>query len=207
MLWIIIAVVLFFVVPFVAGCIYDFKNLKHVGSRHFPPMAERHSRYWFNRSHTYSIDLHNDMVRKVRSQAYACVGIVGGIAAIGLNLFFDYNHRIPEDRYTTLVSMNDAIGAKGRFFLGSGTIDTDPVYTYYWNDGNRFRLSWVSSSAAYITYSEGTPVLVHHGTRQGYSNWFSIGADDWFVSPHSGEGYEFKIPEGSIQQQYVLDAS
>lgn len=136
------------------------------------------------------------------------IAIFGGIfGSFGLNVYFDLHDRIPEDRYTTLYSMNDAIGAKGQFFLGSGTIDAAPVYTYYWQDGDRFRLAYVYSSSAYIVYSDETPVLIHHGSRQRYSNWFSIGADDWSVNKHDGEDpYEFRVPKGSIMQQFNLDA-
>jgi hypothetical protein len=148
---------------------------------------------------------HFDLSDFLWSAALPTVFVLGGVGVVFLNIYFDAHDRVPEDRYTTLYSMNDAIGTKGRFFIGSGTISSDPVYTYYWQDGNRFRLAWVSASNAYITYSDETPVLVHHGARQRYGNWLSIGADDWRVDPY-GDPYEFKIPEGSILQQYSLDA-
>lgn len=133
--------------------------------------------------------------------------IFGGfVVAVALNLFFDAHNRIPEDRYTNLVSMGDAAGVQGRFFLGSGSVDTAPVYMYYTKTERGYRLYHKRSAQSYITYTDETPILVHHGSRQGYSNWFSIHADDWRIEQYDSGAFEFKIPPGSIAQQFDLDA-
>ena len=192
MLWIILAVVLTILMPFVSRMAYEAIKPE--------PRAEGG---WSDSYEARSWRANRGTVQF----AATVVTLFGGLfASILLNFHFDEKDRIPEDRYTTLYSMNDAIGTKGNFFLGSGTINTSPVYTYYWQDGNQFRLAWVDASEAYITYSDNTPTLVHHGSKQRYSNWLSIGEDDWRVDVYNSDPYEFQIPKGSILQQYSLDA-
>lgn len=193
MIWILLTPVMIVLTHYVRGLIYD---------RRHPQPAE-----W---EWDYYNDSNIEKWWRKRSEskgewAFGAVFLSVALAVI-LNMYFDGHNRVPEDRYTGLYAMNDGLGTKGRFFLGSGTIETSPVYTYYYKDGEQYRLTYKEANDSYITYTEGTPQLIHHGSRQRYSNWLSLGADDWQVNIYKGDPYEFQVPQGSIQQNYVLDA-
>lgn len=111
----------------------------------------------------------------------------------------------PAERYTTLINLADGAGVQGSFFLGSGTIDTTPVYMYYAQDSKgRYRLYHVNASQSYVTYTDDTPTLVIHGNEMN-DKWYSF--DTGFsVSDYDDDVYEFRVPRGSIKQNFNLDA-
>lgn len=125
-------------------------------------------------------------------------GVFGQIYGRGLA---DY----PAERYTTLVNLSDGAGVSGSFFLGSGTIDTTPVYMYYAQDNKgRYRLYHVNASQSYVTYTDETPTLVIHGKEMN-DKWYSL--DTGFATPeYADDVYEFRVPRGSIKQNFNLDA-
>lgn len=135
--------------------------------------------------------------------------VIWFFVALALNATFDTIGRIEEPHSRPLVNLGDSSGVSGRFFLGSGYIESKPVYMYYLQDGDSYRLYNVKASNAFITYTDETPQIIFHGSRQGYSNWFSIGADDWRVNEdgYDPDAFEFKVPRGSIKQDFNLDAS
>jgi len=69
---------------------------------------------------------------------------------------------------------------------------------YLRDDAGRFTLHHVDASRAYVTYSEETPKIVFHKVKSS-NNWLSI-------NPTGTVGIEFRVPDGSVKQNFNLDA-
>lgn len=96
-----------------------------------------------------------------------------------------------------LAALNDNQGVQGRFFLGSGVINSKPVFTYYEKMYDTYTLRNVDAKDATIKYTSGKPVIVVN--RYCGSNFLT---EDFCNTPT----YTFLVPEGSITNSYTLDA-
>lgn len=124
--------------------------------------------------------------------------IVGAFAYTGTE--FHPVHRTP------LVSMADGAGVEGHFFLGSGSLDSESVFTWYQTNGDN---SYVRKSADaenstihYLKDGE-KPYYVFSKERGTPGGFFQ----PWGLNTTSGWGahYDFYVPRGSIIQSYTLD--
>lgn len=145
--------------------------------------------------------------------------LVGLIATAIFVSQTSYDHRTPVDQ--DIVSLNDGTGTTGRFFLGSGYIDSHPVFFYYTGDGfNGYRAHTINAEHADVKYTTGAPHMEAY--CQDWTNaakWSYIPFWHWGNKPDSvddpgctDENYDidvwvtFYVPPGSVQQNYTLDS-
>jgi hypothetical protein len=111
-----------------------------------------------------------------------------------------------------LVSLADGSSTHGSFFLGSGSVDSEPVFFFYReSDDGSYRLEHRDAEYVSIVETSGVP---HMETLcVDYSHlprWF-----DWPLPRSEAPNYSdcrdndpttFYVPEGSIKSNYILDA-
>lgn len=130
--------------------------------------------------------------------SFFIAGILGEIFATGERV---------EREHTELVNLVDNTETQGRFFLGSGSIDGVPTYSWYEETApNSFERRDVDASLSTVHYTTGDepPYYVYSVEKHEkfFHNWYidlSAGID-------SGEHWDFYIPRGSITNEYKLDA-
>lgn len=126
------------------------------------------------------------------------VGAISVMVATLINLLVGVWVYDTKDTRVELASLKDSSSVSGRFFLGSGVIDSSSVYRYYQKDNGAYTLETVYAEDARII-EDGDPHLV---VTTAVPSIPLIAA----VVDHS-PFYTFHVPEGSIQQdQFVLDA-
>jgi hypothetical protein len=92
-----------------------------------------------------------------------------------------------------LTSLKTEITTSGNFFLGTGSIDSKPVYFYYrLNTDGTYQLHNKNVKYAAIRESTDTPHIDVYSPKL----WFSI-----LISPSESK-YVFNIPPGSIIHSY-----
>lgn len=102
---------------------------------------------------------------------------------------------------TNIRSMSDVGSTSGEFFLGSGTIDSQPAFWYYADLGTHSELRQALASDAKVIETDGTPHVITYLVES--SNKF-LSLDRSVDEPPYI--YEFYIPEGSIANNFELDA-
>lgn len=136
------------------------------------------------------------------SAGFFLAALVLGVSAVFANSYFYNAGKVYEDRSAALVNLGDGMGVQGRFFLGSGSIESNPVYMYYIDNNGQYKLHYQYSYNSYVTYTDSTPRIIWHGERSDSSFWLAI-MNDW--DPVSEEYIEFQVPKGSIKQNFNLD--
>lgn len=106
-----------------------------------------------------------------------------------------------------LRSMQDGSEISGNFFLGTGTIDEDPHFTYYVVDGEAARLESVPAKYAKIVEGADRPRL-ERGCTKFTETWWNWPVPSFFDNniDCGGAEYTFYVPENSIVNNYRLDA-
>lgn len=97
-----------------------------------------------------------------------------------------------------IIALQDNIGTKGSFFLGSGTIDSEPHYTYMIETEKGFKLENVEADESYVIYDDNPRIETRYKSLK--YDWMYLIAIEW----PSAE-YTFYIPEGSIYTGYKVD--
>lgn len=120
-----------------------------------------------------------------------------------------------------IASLGDTTGVHGNFFLGSGQVDSHPAYFYYTGDGtNGFQAHQINANYADIKYTTGEPRLELYCRDWTHAaEWAYVPGWKWGSSPNdvydggcrADDGSidvwaTFYVPEGSVQQNYTLDA-
>lgn len=102
-----------------------------------------------------------------------------------------------------LTVIRDKDGIEGRFFLGTGTLESKPYYFYYAKNGDG------SVSPGKISYD--TNVRVYQEKREDAQivRWASKSKYSWvwiFAAPPSDEWYgvDFHVPEGTVKSGYSM---
>lgn len=128
-------------------------------------------------------------------------GVLG--ALIGFFVAWSLPAKGIEDRQQyKMVSLNDGSSINGRFFLGSGHINEKMVYTFYYETENEtYKLKQVSATDAEIKYTTGQPTATRIGIKDDTESW-----SYWFAIDFYEANWLIEIPEGSIQNNYILDA-
>ncbi len=111
---------------------------------------------------------------------------------------------------TNLVNLADGSEVSGSFFLGSGSIDQSPTYSWYEESGdNTFIRRDVPAGRAKIHYTLDRPHYVKTsdvptGDCAFLQTWtFNMQGCDVYEDE---DRYDFYIPKGSIKPAYELDA-
>lgn len=128
----------------------------------------------------------------------AAVWLAGvmGTAAMA-NLFMDHT-----DFYETsqILALQDSTVAGGSFFLGIGTIDGEPTYTFYEASGGSRELVAVEAAGVKVFEDASEPYLVRFAGCELSAPWFASCLSD------RGEVNEIHVPPGTIRTGFELDA-
>ena len=139
---------------------------------------------------------------------------IGWITALTATFFLLYGfgygleHQKKTEFYaqSELGSLQDQSNIQGRFFLGSGTIDEKPAYSYYKKIGdNQYQLRQLVDDG-------GTPIVVFEDSDKPYVKTVHTKSDGYFGAwgfmwgHESLDQFEFHVPKGSIVQNVTLDA-
>ena len=123
-------------------------------------------------------------------------GIIGGIIGFAIALAIPPVYVVEKTTHN-LEALQDNSAVSGSFFLGSGNINGDIIYTYYYENNDSFKLNQVEAKDAKIKYTEGTPKV--EVLKYVNKNQFAL-RKDYFE-------YIFYVPKNSIKQSYSLDAN
>lgn len=102
-----------------------------------------------------------------------------------------------------IANLQDGSEIEGSFFLGIGGIGENMKYTFYGEDSpGIYELKTIDAEDAKVTFTDRDPYYTFTCYRDTTSVWLSVFSDDWC----DDEDITFHVPEGSIKQQYKLDA-
>ena len=109
-----------------------------------------------------------------------------------------------KDSEWTIYSLDDSIGASGRFFLGSGRIDSDIYYYYVYNTAHGQKIGKLRASNAYLKYDDDNHYIEKYSryynddlkTKLLVTQLFTKCEDSYYV---------IYIPEGSITIDFTVD--
>lgn len=120
------------------------------------------------------------------------------------------NHAKDQVDTSPLAALNDGTSIQGRFFLGSGVIDSKPTYYYYKEVGeNSYQYKQLvddgtNGSVTVVEDTQDKPYI--KTTCEDYepaNDWWRL---SWFASDYCDiTSIEFHIPTGSISKDYKLD--
>ena len=100
---------------------------------------------------------------------------------------------------TPLIALKDNSTIDGSFFLGCGNVDSKTQYSYAVNTEFGIEIKTLSADKKiYFKYDEGTPALIT--SEPVYST-----LAEWLSVPWYDPIYTFRIPEGSIINEYQVD--
>jgi len=92
-----------------------------------------------------------------------------------------------------IYSIGDSLGVEGSFVLGTGSINSVPVYLFYQDAGNGgYKLGHVEATHSVIY--EDAPAHTGYITAT-------------YPSCESPNGWDIHVPKGTIKREYNLDSS
>ena len=98
-----------------------------------------------------------------------------------------------------LIALKDNSTIDGSFFLGCGNIGSKTQYSYAIDTEFGIKIKTLSANKKiYFKYDEGAPALIT--SEPVYST-----LAEWLSAPHYNPIYTFRIPEGSIINEYKVD--
>jgi hypothetical protein len=103
-----------------------------------------------------------------------------------------------------LKALNDGQSVHGRFFLGIGSFDGKMNYTYYYKKDDFYILNQIDYQTARVRYFDGQPFVETYIRKRvdgSRINNFSIRD----INPKTIK-VVFNVPEGTIKNDYHLDA-
>ena len=100
---------------------------------------------------------------------------------------------------TPLIALKDNSTIDGSFFLGCGNIGSKTQYSYAIDTEFGIKIKTLSANEKiYFKYDEGTPALItSEPVYSTLAKWLSV--------PYDRPVYTFRIPEGSIINEYKVD--
>jgi len=129
------------------------------------------------------------------------MGIFIGLA-IGLFVSLSIGYSQPKTQVITstgIASLQDVNTVKGKFFLGSGTIDGKQVFSYYEEVGeNQYKLQQQPAELSTVIEDGGTYVaFVSNVTKDSI----------WYLSPSITQpDVYFHVPKASVLNEFTLDS-
>jgi hypothetical protein len=103
-----------------------------------------------------------------------------------------------------LETLQDNDNLKGSFFLGSGQIEGEMKFVFYYEDNNGFKLDQVDYNKVLIKYSNEDPkieIFKQEYIKNSIINIFAIDCLGCGFYPK----YIIYVPKGTIKNNYVLD--
>lgn len=130
------------------------------------------------------------------------VTVLASIFGLGVALLLPMDTVTKVDTYN-IVSLKDNNNVSGNFLLGSGSINGEMKYTFYYEDNGFYKMKQIDVNNTSIKYSNDIKVeRYREEATESFINYFAI--DDLYSE--SNMDYIIYIPEGSIKNNYVLDA-
>ena len=123
-----------------------------------------------------------------------CVlGLIGSIVYINITEENEKRVYIRQEDIE-IYSLDILNGANGRFILGSGTIESKPIYYYYVKDKDGlYEMQHISADTIKIKQdNESKPHIEHYKTKDWETFWLA----------NNRQKYIIIIPENSIQERY-----
>ena len=100
---------------------------------------------------------------------------------------------------TPLIALKDNSTINGSFFLGCGNVDSKTQYSYAVDTEFGIEIRTLSeNNKIYFKYDKGAPALIK--SEPVYST-----LAEWLSAPWYDPIYTFRIPEGSIINEYQID--
>lgn len=97
-----------------------------------------------------------------------------------------------------IVALADATHMEGRFYLFGGSVDSEPVYRYYYRADGGYRMGWKSVHDSLIIETEtGTPRYEKIEDRRE-TDWWGLGGA-------ANTRYIFYVPPGTVTNDFSLD--
>ncbi len=128
------------------------------------------------------------------------IGIMGGMGVAAIVGFFP-EKIIIEDGRTEIVALKDSQGLEGHFFLGSGQINSEMYYFYYYSCGTSCSaFGKTPAFAARIYEDSDSPHITYFKKVFKNPSW-----NDFAIILEDNEPSEIHIPKGSIKQGFTLD--
>lgn len=102
-----------------------------------------------------------------------------------------------------IVGLKDNNNVNGDFLLGSGSINGEMKYTFYYEENGFYKMKQIDVNNTSIKYSNDIKIeRYREEATESFINYFAI--DD--LENESNMSYIIYIPEGSIKNNYTLDA-
>lgn len=103
---------------------------------------------------------------------------------------------------TYITSVADGQETHGRFFLGSGYIDSEPAYFFYYTTGeNRYKQGYVTGDVTIVEDSNVAPHIEYFESVSSNKNWCFLRGDKY------NDYRIIYVPKGTVIQNYTLDTS
>lgn len=129
-------------------------------------------------------------------------GLIGFLVWFGLGAII--GNALPKQEIIEeekLCALSDIQGIEGEGFLGSGTVKGSLTYYYITQTEQGKRIQKANVADAYICEGDYEPVIRTH-TFTIKNRWWYLLAHDWLPT----EDYvEFFVPEGSVNNSYLID--
>lgn len=107
-------------------------------------------------------------------------------------------HEEQNSGHLEIVALADATHTEGQFYLFGGTIESEPVYRYYYRSDGGYKMGWKLVGDSLIVESETeTP---------RYDKIEEVrGTDWWGISNTAETRYIFYVPPGTVTNTFDLD--
>jgi len=133
-------------------------------------------------------------------------GFWGIIVGFILCALFPTNNVTHPGKTTEIVCLQDNSSIGGDFFLGCGNIGGAMMYTYYYKvDATSFKMNQLNYSEVTIKYCDSTSapkvveIIEEEKKNDTWNKYFALDVPEVI-------GYIIYVPEGTIKQNYSLDA-
>lgn len=128
-------------------------------------------------------------------------GLLGAGMFAGANVFMDKETVLVSESKTDLRAMETGSSIEGRFYLGSGYINSVKVLEYITEDSSgAIRVSNVPAGYSTLYERDGEkPAMrvLHYEEKNGWLAPFAV---------RSFENYVFTVPKGAVQSNYEVTA-
>lgn len=137
----------------------------------------------------------------------ALITLVGGGLGVGAGFGIAYGigKLLPKEWFfnyeNELVAINDTMGIQGTFFLGTGAVGSEPIYTFYHKSGKGVKFGSVSAYKATVyeeeKRKEGVLRAYYKDFAKSFFKIIGFGDDERY--------YEIFVPAGSVKREFNLD--
>mgnify|MGYP003610993582 CR=1 FL=1 len=127
--------------------------------------------------------------------------LIGGLIGFGIAFALPAKTEIVKTTYN-LEALQDNNSVNGSFFLGTGQIEGEMKYVFYYEKDGYYKLEQVDYNEVKVKYSNEKPKAERFrqkNVKDAFINNFAIGGNYY-------QEYIIYVPKGTIKQNYSLDA-